>query len=405
MRTLSRVNGKGLEAMAKMFSVRGVTGSLGRWVLAGCLALAFTTVARASTHYRVIGYDTVSHGVGEVDVDKIDVLVFAFASLRDGRVMLTPEAAARLRQLTDLKQTHPRLEVMVSVGGWGVGGFSEAVATPAGRKLFADSAARLLAEHDADGLDVDWEYPGNDSAGITATPADRANFTALLKTLRARLDTSGRAAGQGAARHYRLTIAAADSDLVDGIDIAAVAPYLDWFNLMTYDFNNSLTPLTGHHAGLFASAAAPADARTTRRAVRQFLAAGVPSRKLVIGVAFYGRQFADVRPRHDGLYQPFSGAVTTPTWAQLRDGLIDQHGYVRHWDEQAKAPYLWNATTRSFISYDDPESIAAKAAFARTENLGGMMYWEQSHDAQNQLLDAIYRGLNPEQSTRQGSSR
>ncbi|MEO8747682.1 MAG: glycoside hydrolase family 18 protein [Rhodanobacter sp.] len=390
--------------MTRDLSLRGVSGKLVRWILLGCMAAAMPAMARVPAHYRVVGYDTVSHGVGDMDASRIDVLIFAFALLHDGRVGLPPDAVARLQKLTALKATDPRLQVMVSVGGWGAGGFSEAAATPAGRALFADSAARMLAEHDADGLDVDWEYPGNDSAGITATPADRGNFTALLKALRARLDTLGAAHGGSAARHYRLTIAAADNRFVDGIDIAAVAPYLDWFNLMTYDFNNSMTPVTGHHAGLFASADAPAGARTTRRAVRQFLAAGVPSHKLVIGVAFYGRQFADVRALHDGLYQPFTGAVTTPSWKQLQENLIDKHGYVRHWDKRAQAPFLWNAATRSFISYDDPDSIAAKGAFVRAWHLGGIMYWQQEQDTQNQLLDAIYRGLHPVPTPGHGSN-
>src|SRR4029077_7128957 len=99
-----------------------------------------------------------------------------------------------------------------------------------------------------------------------------------------------------------LSIAAADGPFVSGVDIAAVAPYLDWFNLMTYDFVNSLTPFTGHHSGLGAAQNAPPEARTAQRAVRQFLSAGVPPDKLVVGAAFYGREFADVAAVHRGLY-------------------------------------------------------------------------------------------------------
>jgi chitinase len=363
-------------------------------LLAGCATIAMPPpVPAGPTHYLVVGYDTVAHGVGAMDVDKIDVLIFAFAHVEQDRVVLDADGAQRLQQLVALKAAHPRLRVAVSVGGWGAGGFSEAAGTDAGRRRFADSAAQMLVASGADGLDVDWEYPGHDEAGIAASPADRAHFTLLLQAVRASLDRAGAAHGRQGAGRYTLSIAAADSQFVDGIDIAAVAPLLDWFNLMTYDFNNSLTPTTGHHAGLHASALAVPGARTTDRAVRQFLAAGVPPHKLLIGVAFYGLQFNEVHASDYGLYQPYGRFGTAHPWPELEKDFIGKHGYVRYWDANAQAPYLWNAATRSFISYDDPQSIAAKAAYVKAHRLGGIMYWEQSQDAHNQLLDAMWNGL------------
>jgi chitinase len=177
------------------------------------------------------------------------------------------------------------------------------------------------------------------------------------------------------------------------VDIAAIAPCLDWVNLMTYDFVNAMTPTTGHHAALHASARAPADARTADRAVRQFRAAGVPPRKLFIGAAFYGRQFAGVESTDQGLYRPFARFQGTLPWPQLKADYIDRHGYVRHWDSVAQAPWLWNPATRRFITYDDPQSLAAKAAWAMSRHLGGVMYWEQGLDPSGELLDVLWRGL------------
>ncbi len=360
-------------------------------LLAGCATSP--AAPKPDSPYRVIGYDTVRGDIRPVDVGRIDTLIFAFAGLVDGKVVLDPAQVARLRQRTALKAAHPRLKVVISVGGWGVGGFSEAASTAAGRQRFADSAARLLPANDADGIDVDWEYPGHAEAGITASAQDRANFTLLLKSIRAALDRAGAVHGRQGANHYTLSIAAADGPFVDGIDIAAVEPSLDWFNLMTYDFFNSMTPTTGHHTALHAPALAPANARSTDKAVRQFLAAGVPARKLVIGAAFYGREFTDVQPAHDGLYQAYGHYLGEHPWPQLKADFINRNGYVRHWDAQAEAPWLWNATTRHFISYDDPSSLAAKAAYVKANHLGGIMYWEQSQDPNGELLDAIWRGL------------
>jgi chitinase len=361
-------------------------------VLAGC-GMHDVQPQRNAEHYRVVGYDTVKNDIAPKDVDKIDALIFAFARLVDGEVILQPADAIHLHQLVALKATHPQLKVVVSVGGWSIDGFSDAASTAANRQRFVDSAAQLLMANDADGLDVDWEYPGHAEAHIKASAQDRGNFTLLLKDLRTTLDRASNAHDRRSANHYTLSIAAADSVFVSGIDIAAVEPSLDWFNLMTYDFVNSLTPTTGHHTGLHTSTSAPSDARSTDKAVQQFLAAGVPSQKLLIGAAFYGIEFADVQPAHVGLYQAYEHFQSRYSWPQLKADFINRTGYIRYWDEVAQAPYLWNATTRRFISYDDPQSIAAKATYVKSHHLGGIMYWDQSEDPQGELLDAIWHGL------------
>ena len=359
-------------------------------ILLGAMSIGSAWAADASpAHCRVIGYATGWNPAQDKDLRKIDTLIFAFAKVEAGRVVLPGEAADRLAPVIGLKSRDPELKVDISVGGWAAGGFSEAARTGAGRKVFADSAAQMLVAHDADGLDIDWEYPGHDESGIASSSDDRSNFTLLLKAVRTSLD----AAGAAHHRHYTLSIAVADGAFVSGVDLAAANRYVDWFNMMTYDFCNSMTPDTCHHTGLHASEFAPANARTTDRAVRQFLAAGVPADKLVIGAAFYARVFGGVDPAHDGLYQPYKKFVGEIPWPKLKAEFIGKQGFVRHWDAQADAAWLWNAKTRTFITYDDSESIAAKAAFVKARHLGGIMYWEQTLDPTDELLDAIWRGL------------
>lgn len=384
---------KSTDAPCSMAGLRVRAGLALLLAAVSLFACAQACAKDAPARYRVIGYATGWNPAQDRDLHKIDTLIFAFAGIRDSRVVLTDAAAKKLQSLVALKARDPDLKVDISVGGWGVGGFSEAAGTAEGRKAFADSAAQLVAANGADGLDVDWEYPGHHESGIASSPDDRANFTLLLAAVRASLDRVGAEHGRTGRNRYTLSIAVADGPFVDGIDIAAVDRYVDWFNLMTYDFCNAMTPDTCHHAGLHASALAPADARTTDRAVRQFIAAGVPSRKLVIGAAFYGREFAGVQPGHDGLYQPYGKFAAAIPWPKLKADFIGKDGFARHWDAQADAPWLWNPTTRTFITYDDPESIAAKAAFVKAQHLGGIMYWEQSLDPSGELLDAVHDGL------------
>jgi chitinase len=108
-----------------------------------------------------------------------------------------------------------------------------------------------------------------------------------------------------------------------------------------------------------------------------------------VGAAFYARAFGGVRDRDHGLYQPYRKYLTTYDWPQLVTDYIDRNGYRRYWDAQAQAPYLWNARTRTFISYEDPQSLRAKARYAKAHHLGGVMYWEQSLDPDNPLFDAL----------------
>jgi len=354
---------------------------------------AMSAAASTPAHYKVVGYATGWDASEDAQLARIDTLIFAFAHIRGDEAVLAPEAASRLDQLVGLKSMHPALKVVVSIGGWGVGGFSEMAASASGRGRFADSVARMLEAHHADGIDLDWEYPGHHESGIRSSSDDRANFTLLLTTVHERLDRASQHDGRKQENRYTLSAAVADGPFVSDIDIGAAAKQVDWFNLMTYDFVNSMTPVTGHHAGLYASANAPADARTADRAVRQFLAAGAPADKLLIGVAMYGREFADVQPAHDGLYQPYGHYAGGHPWPALKRDFIDRNGYARHWDSAAQAPWLWNPRTHAFISYDDPQSIAAKAAYVKAHHLGGIMYWEQQQDPSGELLDAIWHDL------------
>ena len=362
------------------------------WLLAA-VALAFCSVAPASdsgapARLKVIGYVMDGPQLPPISASKLDAINFAFALVDpQGRVYLQRDTAARsLAGLTALRRDNPQLQVLASVGGWGAGNFSEAALTAEARTRFADSIAALVLEHGLDGIDIDWEYPTLPGPGISHRPEDRDNFSLMLEAVRARLDALGREQG----RHYLLTIAAADGEAARGLDLARITPLLDWINLMTYDFHGDGS--TSHHTALDRSRLAPADARTTVQAVDEFLAAGVPPGKLNVGVAFYGREFDGVEPGNDGVHQRYARQLDSQPWSKLRD--LDGHdGYVRHWDAAAQAPYLWNADARRFITYDDPQSLAAKAAFVRERGLGGMMYWEHRHDAGDELLDALRSGL------------
>jgi chitinase len=302
-----------------------------------------------------------------------------------------PQIAARLQTLQALKKHHPQLKLIVSIGGWMADGFSDAALTADSRARFAASAVDLVRRHALDGLDIDWEYPGQGVAGIRFRAEDKQNFTLILKALREQLDAASKAAGRARADRYVLTIASADREYFEHTEMNRLHVYLDWINVMSYDFFNSLTPTTGHHAGLFPSARArPAD-RNVDASIRQHLAAGIPANKLVLGVAFYGRGFTGVTPTQNGVNQKYERYEGDHSYTELAAQLIGKQGFVRLWDAKAEAPYLWNAKTRTFITYDDPQSLTLKRAYAKRLGLGGVMFWELSQDATGELLDTLTR--------------
>jgi chitinase len=328
-----------------------------------------------------------------IAAEKLTHINYAFANIKDGKVI---EGFAKdgdnLKVLTGLRKKNPKLKVLVSVGGWSwSGGFSNAALTPESRRVFAQSAVEYVRRHDLDGFDVDWEYPGQPGDGNVNRPQDKANFTAMMAELRAAFDAEGRKTG----KRYVITFAAgAGSRFIANTELDAVQAFVDYVNLMTYDFRDSdWEPQAGHHSNLYTHPADP-HRMSSDRAVREFLNAGVPARKLVLGVPFYGHVWAEVAPAADGLYQ--EGAPPREKvdahYGKLA-ALATEPGWARRWDALSQAPYLWNAEKRIFIGYDDPESLRIKSRYVKEHGLAGAMFWEYTADPTGELLRTLHEEL------------
>ena len=328
---------------------------------------------------------------GEIAASKLTRVNYAFANIQNGEMVEGfPHDAENFAFLTGLKKDNPQLQVLISVGGWTwSGGFSEMALTAASRAKFIDSAVGFVQKYKLDGLDIDWEYPGLPGAGNPFRPEDSQNFTALVKELRVRFDREAKRSQ----RPLLISIAAgAAPDYLEHTNAAAVARYVDTINLMSYDYYEpSSSSITGHHAPLYAN---PLDPRglSADASVRAYLAAGVPAKKIVLGVPFYGHAWSDAGATNHGLFQPAKAASVDSSYNNIVSALLT-NGFTRYWDEAASAPYLYNAGTHTFISYEDPESVALKAKYVLQHHLGGIMFWEYHSDSNGALLDAIDRAL------------
>ena len=249
----------------------------------------------------------------------------------------------RLRTIVGLKRQNPQLKVMLSVGGWGSGRFSEMASTKERRKAFAKDCRRIVDELGLDGIDIDWEYPTQKSAGISCLPDDTDNFTLLMAELRKRLGK-------------KLLLTAATVSSAQYIDFKNCVGYLDFINVMAYDMGNA----PKHHSALYPSP--HSGYMTSSEAVEAHLKAGVPRNKLVLGMAFYGRG-----SHKDGLDQ------------FVKTHRLDKK-YTEMWDEEGKVPYIADAEGNLVLGFDNPRSLAAKCQYILDNRLRGGMYWEYGDD-------------------------
>lgn len=369
------------------------------FTLIAILWAAVPAVAQAARVHQVepvIGAYVFPHGQldpARIDAQRLTRIYYSFALIKDG--VMVPGAPAdptNLPMVAGLRKQNSKLQVMVSVGGWlGGAGFSDAALTPENRARFAQSVVDFLEKYDLDGLDIDWEYPGQPGPGNVYRAEDKENFTLLLAELRARFNE----AGHKLHRHLLLTIAAgAGPEFLEHTEMAKVAQIVDQVNLMTYDFcepDASGTP-TCHHTALYSDPAHPRRG-SVEQGVRLMEAASVPAEKIVIGAAFYGHVWTSVAPENHGLYQPGQPPKNLfGSYDNIRNVLLG-HGYTRYWDATTHAPYLYSDADHTFVSYDDPESLADKCAYLRKQKLGGIMFWSYFDDSTGDLLGAINHAL------------
>ena len=303
-----------------------------------------------------------------VDAFLLDFVIYAFVEIKPDGTLFVP-TPRYLRQLLSLRKDNPDLQVIAAIGGWGQEGFSDAAATPASRYNFARQANALIKQYDLDGIDIDWEYPGTSGAGIKSRPEDKENFTLLLTALR---DVIGSekwlsVAGTGT-REY----------INKSAEINKIAPLINHFNLMSYDFTAGETGEKGkkHQANLYESELS-LPGYSVDIMVNNLIEAGMPSEKILMGVPFYGRL----------------GATTTKSFDQLRKDFINKNGYIYKFDKEAQASYLIKDDEFA-MSYDDMLSIYIKTQYVIDNCLGGIFSWMAPYDKANILAKAMSDGIN-----------
>jgi len=322
----------------------------------------------------------------DIDPNLCTHLIYSFAKMANNHLAAfewndedTDWSKGMYSRFTDLKKQNPDLKTMIAVGGWNMGSapFTRMVATAATRKDFIGDTIKFLRAHDFDGLDMDWEYPGN-----RGSPGeDKHKFTLFLQEMRAAFEAEAAATGN---EPLLLTAAvAAGKDKIDtAYEVDAIAQALDWINLMTYDLHGGWDKYAGHNSPLYGHPSDTGDAKyySIDYAVNYYLQKGCPPEKLVMGLPTYGRSYMLANAANHAAYSPTKGAG--PAGKFTREAgfnayyeiceKIKQGATVHNIPEQ-QVPYALKGN--EWIGFDNVESIKNKVRYAMSKNLGGVMFW------------------------------
>ena len=299
----------------------------------------------------------------------------------DGGIVITESSKAPISKVVALKSVNPKLKVMLMIGGWGghADGFSEMAKSDAKRTEFCQSVKKLIDQHKLDGVDIDWEYPTVSADNETGCdPMDTQNFNLVLRELRETLGTG------------KIISFASKSD-AKYVDWKTAIKYLDYVNVMTYDMgaapNGHNSPL--HKSNRFTH-------RSWDEAIDAHVKAGVPKNRQVMGVPFYGK--AEKNPNegtkifeYSVKYYEIPDILNKGTYK----GKALARAVHRQWDATAMVPFLVDDAGKNVLSYDDPESVAAKGAYVKANGMLGAMFWEYrcdtgDHALLKPLVNAIY---------------
>ena len=273
------------------------------------------------------------------------------------------------------------VKLLPSIGGWTLSNnFPSIAADPTKRGAFAQACVNLISAYQFDGIDLDWEYPGFAEHG--GTPQDKANFTLLLQEIRTAIDNYGASIN----KTMLLTIAVgAAPDKMDDVEWNNIVQVVDIINLMSYDFFGAFDPITNHNSPLFAPAQGNPEFNIHKSATRLINTYGVAPNQITVGVPFYGRSHTTTGT--PGLHVPGTGNADMITF-QADQGtplyynvIANMNLFDRYWDPLAAVPYLLGkGSLNTFVSYDDPVSVAKKAEYVVDYGLRGAIIWEITGD-------------------------
>ncbi|XP_053207036.1 uncharacterized protein LOC128391212, partial [Panonychus citri] len=369
---------------------------------------------------RIIGYYT-SWGKKPITgrmLQKLTHVIYAFLETSaDGTINIgspdrknsaniaeeTEKARKRLEHLMSLRSMYPHVKIMFAVGGWENSQYFSAIASsPSMRQTFMSSVIKMIETWEFDGVDIDWEYPvtGGANEGV---PSDKENYVTLMKEMRGLLDSLQ--SEKGRKDKYLLSFAGAAGQwtLDPGFDLPGLLKYADFANIMTYDYFGAWASKWGAYTGppapLFFGMPPRFSGKTnTAWTVKYYTCKSKLPHKLNMGVPFYGRYWKNVGDPVDGKDGMWRTATAVNgkfegdfvPWDKIGSDYLSNPSFTVTFHEKSKTPYAWSPSTKTFLGFENEQSLGEKVKYAVDKNVGGLMVWAVDlDDDELTLLDIV----------------
>ncbi|GAA5880704.1 hypothetical protein JCM16303_004318 [Sporobolomyces ruberrimus] len=390
--------------------------------------MAFALFSFVSASSPIVAQYWAAYGgqaVSDVDWQANDIAYY-FVTTTTSTGFELPEGQSVSEMQEFVKYTKSKgAKPVFSVGGWsGSLFFSKLVETDSKRQTFAKDLHDFMVEYGFVGVDLDWEYPNGAGIGCNAiSPDDSANFVSFLKNLRELVGKDN------------LITAAVSVGGINGPDGNALSSFseygslLDYINLMTYDISGSFSQITGPNSPL---RTCKSDT-SVQDAVTLWTSRGFPAERILLGIPAYAVSFttasstlatSEIGSYKSQIYQEWTkqtpmgasgdsnaaytdqcgvtGSGYSGQWQYnelISEGILSEDGskgmkgYERIYDQCSETPFLFNSGTKEMIVYDDARSAGMKAAYARSEGLGGVMIFDTRGFTGTDVIPAIRQNL------------
>ncbi|XP_051891033.1 chitinase-3-like protein 1 [Pristis pectinata] len=332
-------------------------------------------------------------------------LIYAFAAINEDNKIVTTENndEAFYKSFNDLKKRNKKLKTLLAVGGWRFGStrFNSMVTTQTTRAIFINSVVSFLRHHRFDGLELTWQYPGAEGN----PPENKELYSRLVKELKTTFIIEAKQARKPTLL-LSASVAAGKHNIDGSYDVPLIAKHLDFIGVMTFDFNGPWNTFTGHNSPLYPRGDEVGDSMyyNTEFAVKYLRGKGVPGRKLLVGIATYGRSF-NLSTSNSDVGAPITGPGPAAEFTK-EPGIMANFeicdflkGAEYFWIDEQQVPYAVKGDT--WLGYDNLRSINSKVKWLKKREFGGVFVWTLDFD---DLHGHCQRGPHPNQRSQQTRS-
>ncbi|XP_011704054.1 PREDICTED: uncharacterized protein LOC105459591 isoform X2 [Wasmannia auropunctata] len=369
-----------------------------------CLGILLTTIQDGIAERRIVCYYTnwsvYRPGTAKFSPQNINPylcthLIYAFGGFTKENALKPFDKYQDIEKggyakFTGLKTYNKNLKTMLAIGGWNEGSsrFSPMVADPARRREFVKNAVKFLRQNHFDGLDLDWEYPAFRDGG---KPRDKDNYANLVQELREEFERESSKTGRS---RLLLSMAMpAGVEYIDkGYDVPRLNEYLDFINLLSYDYHSAYEPAVNHHSPLYPLEEDNEynyDAELTiDYTITYLLEKGASADKVVLGIPTYGRSYTLFNQDATELGSPADGPGTEGeatrekgylAYYEICEGIAESDEWeVVEPNPKAMGPYAFKGN--QWVGYDDENVVKLKAHYVNEKKLGGIMFWSIDND-------------------------